>query len=115
MASMFGGKTGAATHIKESESRAHLIHCHVHALQLAVDNTIKAIEINERDSWRSIEIEQSYEVLHDFKIVEKKSNTLQKRKELWVGWGKTLHKEILATEPYARIVELPEGYRYKAL
>ena len=76
MASMFGGKTGAATHIKESESRAHLIHCHVHALQLAVDNTIKAIEINERDSWRSIWIEQSYEVLHDFKIIEKKSNTL---------------------------------------
>ena len=51
---MVGDKTGVATRIKESESRAHLIHCHVHALQLAVDDTIKAVEINERESWRSI-------------------------------------------------------------
>ena len=57
MASIVGDKTGVATRIKESESHAHLIHCHVHALQLAVCDTIKAVEINERESWRSIWIE----------------------------------------------------------
>ena len=38
-------KTGVATHIIEIESHAHLTHCHGHALELAVGETIKAIKI----------------------------------------------------------------------
>ena len=42
---MVGNKTGVATHINEIESHVHLIHCHGHALQLAVGETIKARKI----------------------------------------------------------------------
>ena len=42
---MVGAKTGVATHINEIELHAHLTHCHSHALQLAVGETIKAIKI----------------------------------------------------------------------
>ena len=42
---MVGAKTEVATLINEIESHAHLVHCHGHALQLAVGDTIKAIEI----------------------------------------------------------------------
>ena len=34
-----------ATHINEIESHTHFTHCHGHTLQLAVGETIKAIEI----------------------------------------------------------------------
>ena len=33
------------THTNETESSAHLTHCHGHALQLAVGDIIKAIKI----------------------------------------------------------------------
>ena len=33
-------KAGIATRINETESHAHLTHCHGHALQLAVGDTI---------------------------------------------------------------------------
>ena len=36
---------GVSTRINEVESHAHLTHCHGHALQLAVGDTIKAIKI----------------------------------------------------------------------
>ena len=42
---MVGAKTRVATRINEMESHAHLTHCHGHALQLAVGDTIKAIKI----------------------------------------------------------------------
>ena len=42
---MVGAKTGVATHISKIESHVHSTHCHGHALQLAVGETIKAIEI----------------------------------------------------------------------
>ena len=42
---MVDAKNGVATHINEIESHAHSIHCHGHTLQLAVDETIKGIEI----------------------------------------------------------------------
>ena len=42
---MVGAKTGVATHINETDSHTHLTHCHGHALQLAADETIKAIKI----------------------------------------------------------------------
>ena len=37
--------TGVATRINEIESHAHVTHCHGHALQLVVGDTIKAIKI----------------------------------------------------------------------
>ena len=37
--------TGVATRINEIESHAHVTHCHGHALQLVVSDTIKAIKI----------------------------------------------------------------------
>ena len=42
---MVGTMTGVATRINEIESHAHLTHCHGHALQLVVGDTIKAIKI----------------------------------------------------------------------
>ena len=42
---MVGAKTRVATRINEMELHAHLTHCHVHGLQLAVGDTIKAIKI----------------------------------------------------------------------
>ena len=42
---MIGAKTGVATRTNEMESHPHLTHCHGHALQLAVGDTIKAIKI----------------------------------------------------------------------
>ena len=42
---MVAAKIGVAAHINEIESHAHLTHRHGHALQLAVDETIKTIEI----------------------------------------------------------------------
>ena len=42
---MVAPKIGVAARINEIELHAHLTHCHGHALQLAVDETIKAIEI----------------------------------------------------------------------
>ena len=42
---MIGAKTGVATHINKVELHAHLIHCHGHALQLAIGETIKTIKI----------------------------------------------------------------------
>ena len=42
---MAGAETGVATHTNEIESYVHLTHCHSHALQLAVGETIKAIKI----------------------------------------------------------------------
>ena len=38
-------RLGVLTHINEIESHAHLTHCHGHALQLAIGETIKAIKI----------------------------------------------------------------------
>ena len=38
-------ETSVATHINEIESLAHLTHCHSHALQIAVGETIQAIKI----------------------------------------------------------------------
>ena len=49
---MVAAKIGVAANINEIESHANLTHCHGHALQLAVDETIKTIEIM-RHSWRS--------------------------------------------------------------
>ena len=40
---MVGAKTGVAIRINEIESDASLTHCHGHALQLAVGETIKAL------------------------------------------------------------------------
>ena len=40
-----GAKTGVATHINEIKSHVHLTHCHGHAFQLAVGETIKTIKI----------------------------------------------------------------------
>ena len=42
---MVGTKAGEATRINEMESHAHLTHCHDHALQLAISDTIKTIKI----------------------------------------------------------------------
>ena len=42
---MVGAKTGVAIRINEIESHAHSTHCHGHALQLPVGNTIKSIKI----------------------------------------------------------------------
>ena len=42
---MVAAKIGVAGHVNEIESHPHLTHCHGHALQLAVDETIKTIEI----------------------------------------------------------------------
>ena len=42
---MVGAKTGVATRLNETESHAHLTHCHGHALQLFVGETIKAIKM----------------------------------------------------------------------
>ena len=42
---MVAPKIRVAAHINEIELHAHLTNCHGHALQLAVDETIKAIEI----------------------------------------------------------------------
>ena len=42
---MVGTMTGVATRINEIESHAHVTHCHGHALQLVVGDTIKAIKI----------------------------------------------------------------------
>ena len=42
---MVAAKIGVAAHINEIESHPHLTHCHGHALQLAVDETIKTKEI----------------------------------------------------------------------
>ena len=41
---MVGTKAVEATRLKEIESHAHLTHCHGHALQLAVVDTIKAMK-----------------------------------------------------------------------
>ena len=38
-------KTGVAIRANEIEAHAHLTHCHGHALQLAVGDTIKIIKI----------------------------------------------------------------------
>ena len=46
---MVGTKTVVATRIKEIEPRALLTHCYVHALQLPVSDTIKAIKL-KRDT-----------------------------------------------------------------
>ena len=42
---MVGAKTGVATSTNEMKSHTHLTHCHRHALQLAVGDTIKSIKI----------------------------------------------------------------------
>ena len=42
---MVVAKIRVTAHINEIESHAHSTHCHGHALQLAVDKTIKTIEI----------------------------------------------------------------------
>ena len=42
---MAGAKTGIATHINEIEPQVHLRHCHGHALQLNIGETIKIIKI----------------------------------------------------------------------
>ena len=42
---MVGYETSVVTRINEIESCAHLTHCHSHALQLAVGETIEAIKI----------------------------------------------------------------------
>ena len=42
---MIAAKTGVATRINEIESHAHLTHCHCHALQLAVGDTIKTTKL----------------------------------------------------------------------
>ena len=42
---MVDAKTGVATHINDIQTHARLTHCHGHALQLAVGETIKAIKI----------------------------------------------------------------------
>ena len=47
---MVGAKTELITRINETDSRAYLTHCHGHALQLAIGNTIKAKKINQRHS-----------------------------------------------------------------
>ena len=41
-----GAKSGVATQIKNNESRAILAHCYMHALQLAVGDTVKGIKIS---------------------------------------------------------------------
>ena len=43
--SMVCAKTGVGTLINKIELHTHLIHCHSHALQIAVGDTIKAIKI----------------------------------------------------------------------
>ena len=63
---------------------------HGHALQLAVGETIKAINI----------IRGTLDA----------ANTLFEGKELLIGWEKTLHQETLMTEHCAQIVGLSEGY-----
>ena len=42
---MVATKIGVAAHINKIESHAHLTHGHGHAFQLAIDETIKTIEI----------------------------------------------------------------------
>ena len=42
---MVGYETSLVTRINEIESCVHLTHCHSHALQLAVGETIEAIKI----------------------------------------------------------------------
>ena len=42
---MVAAKIGVAANINKIESHANLTHCHGHALQLAVDETIKTTEI----------------------------------------------------------------------
>ena len=42
---MVAAKSGVVVHINEVESQAHQTHCHGYALQLAVDETIKTVEI----------------------------------------------------------------------
>ena len=42
---MIDAKTGVTTHINDTDSHAHLTHCHGHTLHLAVGETIKTIEI----------------------------------------------------------------------
>ena len=42
---MIAAKTGVTTHINDTDSHAHLTHCHGHTLHLAVGETIKTIEI----------------------------------------------------------------------
>lgn len=44
-ANMCGARSGVATRIKQLEPRAHFTHCHAHALNLAVGDTIKRIKL----------------------------------------------------------------------
>ena len=47
-------------------------------------------------------------------MIGKKSNTLQKGKELPAGRGKTMQQETLRTQSYAQITGLLEGHCHKA-
>ena len=81
---MVGAKTGVATHISKIESHVHSTHCHGHALQLAVGETIKAIEMRGT-------LDTVFELNKD-------------------NWVKTLHQETLVAEHCAQIVGLSEGH-----
>ena len=67
---MVGAYTGVATHINEIESHAHLTHYHGHALQLVVDEAIKAIKIMRGTHDGAFE-------LNTLQILSKKARSLQ--------------------------------------
>ena len=64
---MVGAKTEVATHINEIQSHAHLTHCRGHALQLAVGDIIKAIEIMRSSLDAAFELNE----LTEYSIVQK--------------------------------------------
>ena len=67
---------GAKTHINKIESQAHLTHCHGHALQLAVGETIKAIKIMRSTLDAAFELNKLIKCCIVQKSLKKKSNTL---------------------------------------
>ena len=73
---MVAPKIGVAARINEIELHAHLTHCHGHALQLAVDETIKTMEIMRGTLDAAFELNKTYQILYGLKIIEKKSHTL---------------------------------------
>lgn len=72
---MVGAKSGVATQIKKDEPRAILTHCYRHALQLAVGDTVKGINLL-RDT-----LDTTYEISKLLKFSPKRDALFDKLKE----------------------------------
>ena len=91
---MAGVKTGVATHINEIEPQVHLRHCHGHALQLAIGETIKTIKIMKSTPDAAFELNKL--VKYSIKKIQyslKKEGTSNRLRE-YIASGKSGDREL---------------------